>query len=441
VPYFPLELMYIEAGLRERKLESLLADQWAGTLTAEEYQEALAKAKYVVVTTAPTYIFWRAGVCDVDFPKAQIAEIRTSAPNARIIVIGPQGTSLPHSLADAPLDFLVRGEADEVVPELISLLIQNKDISALEGVCCKTEDEFRVSQGSASVHDLNSLPLLNLSSLRNGKYGQVCYEASRGCPYTCTFCFRSGFREHFRVKSRERIEAELRHYADEGYNYIAMIDEIFGMGPSWLEQFCSVISPLKLYWGIQTRTECLSRERLELLISSGCNSIEIGLESADSEVSGAMGKDTDYGHLAANIRAACDLGIKQVRLFCIFGAPFETPESIRKTENFLLQFAQYPAVYADVFAHMPLPGTTVWQTAREQGYRLENWDDVKRLTGVIGNQFQQPQEVENFIAAFDEKWNKLRQKHNLLSHWSGRLRPLRDLVPRKLRKHIRSAIR
>lgn len=440
VPYFPLELMYISSALEERGFAPRLADQWAGTMTDAEYRAAVPAAKYIILTTAPTYIFWRAGVCDVEFPKSIIHELRSAAPGATIIIIGPQGTTLPETMADAPFDYLIRGEADLVTAQLIERLENNQHVADLPGVCPRRNGELHVSTTVANVADLNTLPLLNLGPLRTGKYAQVAYEASRGCPYDCTFCFRAGFREKFRTKKPERIRAELERYSAAGYNHIAMIDEIFGMGPRWLEQFCDVMRPLNLRYGIQTRTECLSPERLRLLLDSGCMSIEIGLESADPDVSSAMGKDTDYAHLAANIREAVRLKFEQIRLFCIFGAPKETPASIAATEDYLMQFAEHPQVHADVFPHMPLPGTPVWHQARQQNAQLNDWSDVKRLTACLDNQFKSPDEVERYIDAFDRKWTATRARHARYRRWARRLAPVKKLIPAPLRRQIRHAV-
>lgn len=427
VPYFPLELMYIEGALKQRGLPSLMADMWARTLTPEAFDDALSRADYLVVTTAPTYIFWRDGICDVDFPRAVLADLRRKAPQAKIIVIGPQGTALPETMAALELDYLVKGEPDRVVAELIDALAKGDAAAdSLPGVCSRREDgTLAIDQRNAFVADLNDLPLLEFDSIAPGEYGLPSYEASRGCPYSCTFCMRNGFRGKFRTKDPERIRIELERCQAAGHRFLAMIDEIFGMGEAWLERFCEVIRPLEFYWGIQTRTECLSPERIERMVFAGCISIEIGLESADPEVSAAMGKQTDFEHLDANIRKACELGIQQVRLFCIFGAPRETRQSIARTEAYLMRFVDLPAVAADVFPMMPLPGTALWDQAREKGYPLEGWADIGRFAGVIDNAFTHPRQLEQACARFERKWEYMRLRKGLSQSWGGRFILLR----------------
>lgn len=421
-PYFPLELMYIEGGLKQRSLPCVMADMWAGTLPPEVLEAMLPQAAFIVITTAPTYIFWRDGIGDVAFPIAEIARLRRLAPQAKIIAVGPQGTALPHSLAEAELDYLICGEPDLVVPELIAGLVRgDTDMEQLPGVCPRRDGRLEVHPVPAVVEDLNQLPLLEFDSILPGVYAQPAYEAGRGCPYSCSFCFRTGFRERLRIKRPERIRIELERLSQAGYKFLALIDEIFGTNPRWLEEFCKIIAPLGFGWGIQTRSECLTPERIGQLVQAGCISIEFGLESADPEVSRAIGKKTDYDQLAENVRAACELGIRQVRLFCIFGSPGETADSIRKTEDYLLQFAELPAVQADVFPMLPLPGTGVWKAAVANGYPLNGWADVGRFEGVIENAFKQPAQVRQACARFGRKWEYARLRRPLSRTLGGRI--------------------
>jgi len=180
------------------------------------------------------------------------------------------------------------------------------------------------------------------------------------------------------------VRIELERLRAAGHEWVMMIDEIFGHDPRWLDGFCELVAPLGLNWSIQTRSECLSPQRLERMIRAGCASIEVGLESADPAVLRGIGKQTDYQKLAENVRAASRHGIRQMRLFCVFGAPGESRASLRKTEEFLLQFAELPAVEADVYPMLPLPGTGVWELARRQGLALADWADVERFAGIVG---------------------------------------------------------
>src|SRR5947199_166085 len=52
-------------------------------------------------------------------------------------------------------------------------------------------------------------------------------EASRGCPYHCTFCAKVNFRITFRRRPLPTIAADLEGLLNTGVEYVYFIDEIF----------------------------------------------------------------------------------------------------------------------------------------------------------------------------------------------------------------------
>jgi len=52
-------------------------------------------------------------------------------------------------------------------------------------------------------------------------------EASRGCPYHCTFCAKENFRNKYRRRPANLVLQEIDALARQGVEYIYFIDEIF----------------------------------------------------------------------------------------------------------------------------------------------------------------------------------------------------------------------
>ena len=55
-------------------------------------------------------------------------------------------------------------------------------------------------------------------------------EFARGCPYSCTFCNKTLFRNKYRERRLEAVKAEIDQLIARGVDYIYFIDEIFGVG-------------------------------------------------------------------------------------------------------------------------------------------------------------------------------------------------------------------
>lgn len=100
-------------------------------------------------------------------------------------------------------------------------------------------------------------------------------EASRGCPYHCTFCAKDNFRNSYRKRPLETILKELDHFADQGVEYIYFIDEIFLPDMPLL----AALAERKIKIGVQTRIDLWNEEAIDALARAGCVSIEAGVES------------------------------------------------------------------------------------------------------------------------------------------------------------------
>ena len=105
-------------------------------------------------------------------------------------------------------------------------------------------------------------------------------EASRGCPYHCTFCAKDNFRDDYRRRPLETVLEEIDGLIAAGVDYVYFIDEIFLPNRPLLE---ALVARRRLKFGMQTRIDLWSPEMLELPGRAGCVSIEAGVESITEE--------------------------------------------------------------------------------------------------------------------------------------------------------------
>ena len=100
-------------------------------------------------------------------------------------------------------------------------------------------------------------------------------EASRGCPYHCSFCAKIDFRDKYRRRDLAPLLEEIDGLSAQGVGYLYFIDEIFLPQRPLLEALVG----RGLHFGIQTRIDLWKPEMLDLLGAAGCVSIEAGVES------------------------------------------------------------------------------------------------------------------------------------------------------------------
>ncbi len=399
----PLELLYIAGGLNKLKISFEIIDLWGLDKKLQDYKEKISEADVVVVNTAPSYLYWRDGTIDCNLPKRIAREIKGINQGIKTIIIGPHGTVLPESIASKEVDYVVRGEPDLITPELINLIIASKPVR-LDGVCQWEGLKFYKSAKYAVVDNLDDIETpYEILDLKNYLIPQhpketnkgivtAYYEASRGCPFNCIFCFREGFRGRLRFKSIGKISKELQKLKELGVQYIYFIDECFGFDDNWFRDVLRLLKRYGLEWGCQTRPHLWNRKRLEEVAKSGCVLMELGIESVNKRILQTLKKEsTDVDKLKENIETMISLGICPGLSF-IIGSPYETKSTIREMRDYILQFP-LEKIRFGCHIMLPYPNTELWNLGIKDGLPLKSWQDINQYAGVIHNDFKNPREV------------------------------------------------
>jgi B12-binding domain/radical SAM domain protein of rhizo-twelve system len=285
-PHLPLEYGYAAALLRQQGHRAEIFDAHAEDLDETALAERLAgfAPEMIVVTTAPSYLFWRCPPAELRVPQQTLAAL-ADLPGLRVAV-GPHGSATPRAVfKKLGVDAVVLGECEEVLVRLAGT--PRRAWSGIAGLC-RAEGGEIVVQGGPQAVDMAHLPALvwPQPALRRHRHHHHRFdmepegpgaeiEASRGCPYHCTFCAKDNFRDRYRRRPLETVLAELDGLIAAGIGYVYFIDEIFLPWRELLEEL--VRRPVA--FGVQTRIDLWSRDMLDLLGAAGCVSIEAGVES------------------------------------------------------------------------------------------------------------------------------------------------------------------
>jgi len=281
-PHLPLELGYGKAILERAGHEVLLIDGHLFGLDPEAIGSQVKDfaPDFTVITTAPTYLFWRCPPPELSVPMALAAALRTN--NSTMVAVGPHGSVTPRSvLAKLGVHLVLRGEFEELLPQLAA-----EEWRQFPATHCLTRPEvFFHHIGEASFQDFPPLAWPD-SWIRQCSHHHHRFdgppqgwgaevEASRGCPFHCSFCARDYFRGRYRRRHTESVLGEIDLLLGQGVEYVYFIDETFFPDRPLLEALAA--RPLK--FGIQTRIDLWNEETLTLLGAAGCVSIEAGVES------------------------------------------------------------------------------------------------------------------------------------------------------------------
>lgn len=283
-PHLPLELGYCRTLLEARGHEVLMLD---GHLMGQSYAELAAQVAafapaITVVTTAPSYLFWRCAPPELRVPRAMLDALGTSA--GMTVAVGPHGSATPAAtLAKLGAACVVMGECEEVV----AALADGGQPGQLPGTATLHNGAL-LQSGGPQAAGFTAAPALvwpdawvahhhhhhhRYDRPPTGLGAEV--EASRGCPYNCSFCAKIDFRDKYRRRDLAPLLAEIDALRAQRVEYLYFIDEIFLPNRPLLEALVG----RGLQFGIQTRIDLWKPDMLELLGRAGCVSIEAGVES------------------------------------------------------------------------------------------------------------------------------------------------------------------
>ncbi len=294
-------------------------------------------------------------------------------------------------LEDGTADIVAHGEAEDTLSELLAVLDDGVDDTALAGVLgISWRDEAgEVRRNAARPHrrDLDSLPWPAWHRFPVHRYGllpladvakpTLAMTASRGCPYRCEFCSLLYAGANYRARDPIAIvdEYEGLHHR-YGARQIGFMDPVFPLHKKVMFSFCEELMRRglhkKVVWVSETRVDRIDREMLRVMRSSGCRRLLLGIESGVDMLLENVNKTFDTERVRRAVALCREEGIETIGLFMI-GLPGETPEMTKQTIDFA---SSLPLDFAKFAITVPFPGSQLFEDLYREG-RLDtsDWGD------------------------------------------------------------------
>lgn len=272
--HVPLELLYAQQQLRAAGHDTLVLDAHLERLdpaaTAARLQEFVPD--FVVITTAPTYLFWRCPQPELRVPALWTRALKARLPaSTHFVAIGPHGSATPKpTLAKLGCDMVVQGEADQALGDL-----NPSGAPSIQSPVAAT-DMTQLGPLDWSQYPLHLRTHRHHVFHGSGRGAEI--EASRGCPWACSFCNKTLFRNRFRERPLSAVLADIEAIQRNGLDYVYFIDEIFGCGRQ-AAALLEALTAVGIQFGMQTRIDLWNEGSLEALGRAGCISMECGIES------------------------------------------------------------------------------------------------------------------------------------------------------------------
>jgi radical SAM superfamily enzyme YgiQ (UPF0313 family) len=259
-----------------------------------------------------------------------------------IILGGPHVSACPQMmLDDASVDYVIRGEGERPLVELLACLRGHGNLRAVPNLGFK-ENGRLVFNDLAENFDINELPEPDISDLHKENYQleekPLCFVlTSRGCPYRCAFCsVHTTFGRGYRQRNVESIVEEIKKRFAGAVRVFDFEDDCLGFDRGEFKTLCLMLA--REFAGKDVRFTAmngffyhhLDEELLGLMWSAGFRALNISLVSADSGMSGAVGRALSLNKYVEVLACAHKLGF-QVVSYQILGLPGDTIEGMVST--------------------------------------------------------------------------------------------------------------
>ncbi len=385
----PLGLAYIAAVLENEGNDVEIIDTNAEKVSDKHLQRRVSDADIVGITGMITEYQQVLKITNI---------IKEADQHIKVVLGGPLATTLPQELLQtSQADFVVIGEGEGTIVNLTSAIKRGGNFVDVKGIGYKDGNRIFIADLPESIANLDTVPfparhLLdmdryvqnqfhNFSSKMEGfgKIKSTNLITSRGCPYSCTFCFRDMWGNRWRGRSPENIVEEMEFlYARYGMNGFFFNDDTFVLDRNRVFEFCNLLKKRKLNaaWLCNGRVNLMTKELLEAMYEAGCREIAYGIESGNQQMLDSLKKNITLEQVRNAVKWTKDAGISANGYFMI-GLPGETKKAIRQTialaEELDLAFYGFSLV-------TPLPGTELYGAAIEKGLiqaditSLKDWD-------------------------------------------------------------------
>lgn len=312
--------------------------------------------------------------------------IKAARPDVTVILGGEHITSMPEfCLTTAKADYLVLGEGEETVVELLDALAASGDLRGVPGLAFHDGDAVAVNPRRSRRTEIDDIPApawdrFDLAAYHKNRFVGGMYSehltvpvlATRGCPYQCTYCSAPNmWLPRWIPRDPKLVADEIEHYVTHyGARNFPFQDLTAILQKKWIVTFCNELidRQLDITWQLPTGTRCepLDAEVADLLRRTGMTNMPFAPESGSETTRRLIKKKMKTDILFRSIEDSLGSGLN-VSIFLVIGFPHDKAEHLAENLPFLERLVDSGVKDVSVGFYMALPGTEIFNSLYDSG--------------------------------------------------------------------------
>jgi len=291
-------------------------------------------------------------------------------------------------------DYVIAGEGERAIASLADMLTKNLSLESVPNLVYKNGNEIIHNEILQPLSDLDfySMPCFsndNKYFIEKGRLNRqrasraVIYElsASRGCPFSCTYCCSPAIKSLYAGKSAylryrspsnvvDELEAALKHY--KNIKFIHFWDEIFPSNKIWIEEFCHEYKKrIGLPFQIWCHPLTVNHNTIKYLVDAGLGSVVMGIQSGSVKVRKRIfGRSESQQQILDTANILKEAGVPRITYDFMLKHVFENTVDIKHTYK-LCRMLPHP-FRLQLHGLYFLPGAKITSMAEEAGLTDDN---------------------------------------------------------------------
>jgi len=262
--------------------------------------------------------------------------------NIPIVWGGVHASLLPkQTLENKYIDFVVIGEGEKTLLELVDALKNKKPFNYIKGL--GFDDQINLEREFIDMNSIHKIPYNLIDVKKYINNNGIALYTSRGCPHRCSFCYNLKFnKRRWRGKSPERVVVEMKYLINKfNVDKFDIEDDEFFTDIKRAEEICKLIIKERL--NIEILTSCrvsyiplMGDKMLKLMHDAGFRILTFGVETGSKRLIKKISKDISFDQVFETIKRLGDVGITS-KFFFMAGFPTETEKNLCETTDLMMK--------------------------------------------------------------------------------------------------------
>ncbi len=405
-PSPPLGLAFLAAVLENAGINVKLLDFVVYPYNTETLQTEISNFQ-------PDFVGLTSVTMTFDNAIGIVKEVKGINPDIITVMGGPHVSFCARETLNLypELDFIVIGEGEETIIELIQAARGDRNWDDIKGIAYKN-GSTAVTTGVRPFVDVNTLPMPARHLTPLGRYRAlgmpISMTSSRGCPYHCIFCVgRKMVGAKVRYKNAGSVVDEMEYLSTLGFHQINLADDLFTANKKHCHAVCDEIirRHLNVKWTSFARVDTVSTDVLIKMKTAGCQAVSFGIESANARILKTIKKGITLDQVVEAIKMCNTAGIMPHASF-ILGLPGETPETIQETVDFGLEMKKLGLSYG---FHLlaPFPGTEIRDRCDHYGISIltQDWSRYHANRAIVETPATNQAMMDQIVIKWENEYN------------------------------------